>query len=111
MSGGIGAGSVGVWPAHHLPLAAMEANANTSNCRRSHAMAGTLTIWTYDWVPAGTSGFVRDLRLRWAEEDAGLAHYVRTVTLEDHETTNQEQKERTAGKGRGRTKGSTTWGR
>src|SRR3546814_11221961 len=80
------AGSEGVWPAHHLPLAAMEANANTSNCRRSHAMAGKLTIWTYDWVPAGPRGFVRDLRLRWAAEEAGLAHDVRTVPFEAHGT-------------------------
>src|SRR3546814_19486182 len=64
----------------------MEANANTSNCRRSHAMAGKLTIWTYDWVPAGPRGIVRDLRLRWAAEEAGLAHDVRTVPFEDHET-------------------------
>src|SRR3546814_12742049 len=62
----------------------MEANANTSNCRRRHAMAGQLTIWTYDWVPAGPRGFVRDLRLRWAAEEAGLAHDVRTVPFEDH---------------------------
>src|SRR5882724_11978450 len=32
-----------------------------------------LTIWTLDWVPAGPRGFVRDLRLRWACEEAGLA--------------------------------------
>lgn len=33
-----------------------------------------LTIWTYDWVPAGPRGFVRDLRLRWACEEAGLSY-------------------------------------
>ena len=32
----------------------------------------TLTVWTYDWVPVGPRGFVRDLRLRWALEEAGL---------------------------------------
>ena len=31
-----------------------------------------LTVWTYDWVPKGVWGFVRDLRLRWALEEAGL---------------------------------------
>ncbi len=25
-----------------------------------------LIVWTYDWVPEGPRGFVRDLRLRWA---------------------------------------------
>jgi glutathione S-transferase len=45
-----------------------------------------LTIWTLDWVPAGPRGFVRDLRLRWACEEAGLAYTVRTVAFEDRET-------------------------
>lgn len=38
-----------------------------------------LIIWTYDWVPEGPRGFVRDLRLRWACEEAGLAYSVQTV--------------------------------
>lgn len=42
-----------------------------------------LTIWTYDWVPEGPRGFVRDLRLRWACEEAGLAYSVRTVPFKD----------------------------
>ncbi|HEY9540142.1 MAG TPA: glutathione S-transferase family protein [Luteimonas sp.] len=54
-------------------------------------MAGKLTIWTYDWVPAGPRGFVRDLRLRWAAEEAGLAHDVRTVPFEDHETNHLDR--------------------
>jgi len=45
-----------------------------------------LTIWTYDWVPAGPRGFVRDLRLRWACEEAGLPYVVRTVPFEGRET-------------------------
>jgi glutathione S-transferase len=42
-----------------------------------------LIVWTYDWVPEGPRGFVRDLRLRWACEEAGLAYGVRTVPFED----------------------------
>ena len=38
-----------------------------------------LTIWTYDWVPEGPRGFVRDLRLRWACEEAGLTYAVGTI--------------------------------
>jgi hypothetical protein len=38
-----------------------------------------LIIWTYDWVPEGPRGFVRDLRLRWACEEAGLSYVVRTI--------------------------------
>lgn len=49
-------------------------------------MVSTLTIWTYDWVPPAPRGFVRDLRLRWAAEEAGLAYGVRTVRFEDRET-------------------------
>jgi len=43
----------------------------------------TLTIWTYDWVPEPPRGFVRDLRLRWALEEAGLAYDVRSVPFAD----------------------------
>jgi glutathione S-transferase len=42
-----------------------------------------LTIWTYDWVPEGPRGFVRDLRLRWACEEAGLAYSLETVPFDD----------------------------
>ena len=45
-----------------------------------------LTIWTYDWVPEGPRGFVRDLRLRWACEEAGLVYAVRTIPFDDRET-------------------------
>jgi glutathione S-transferase len=46
-------------------------------------MTDRLTIWTYDWVPDGPRGFVRDLRLRWAMEEAGLDHDVKTVPFDD----------------------------
>lgn len=45
-----------------------------------------LTIWTYDWVPEGPRGFVRDLRLRWACEEAGLPYAVRTIPFDGRET-------------------------
>lgn len=45
-----------------------------------------LTIWTYDWVPEGPRGFVRDLRLRWACEEAGLDYDVRTIPFDGRET-------------------------
>jgi len=45
-----------------------------------------LIVWTYDWVPDGPRGFVRDLRLRWACEEAGLAYAVRTVPFDGRET-------------------------
>jgi glutathione S-transferase len=50
-----------------------------------------LIIWTYDWVPKGPRGFVRDLRLRWACEEAGLAYAVRTVPFDGRETNHLAQ--------------------
>jgi len=50
-----------------------------------------LTIWTLDWVPEGPRGFVRDLRLRWACEEAGLDYDVRTVPFEDRATNHLER--------------------
>jgi glutathione S-transferase len=42
-----------------------------------------LIVWSYDWVPEGPRGFVRDLRLRWACEEGGLDYSVRTVPFKD----------------------------
>lgn len=50
-----------------------------------------LTIWTLDWVPEGPRGFVRDLRLRWACEEAGLTYAVRTVPFEDRATNHLDR--------------------
>lgn len=45
-----------------------------------------ITIWTYDWVPEGPRGLVRDLRLRWACEEAGLTYSVGTVAFDGRQT-------------------------
>ncbi|HTM95041.1 MAG TPA: glutathione S-transferase family protein [Croceibacterium sp.] len=50
-----------------------------------------LIIWTLDWVPEGPRGFVRDLRLRWACEEAGLPYTVRTVPFDGRETNHLDQ--------------------
>lgn len=45
-----------------------------------------LTIWTFDWVPAGEKGprgLVRDLRLRWACEEAGVHYTMRSTPLKE----------------------------
>ncbi|MBL8566515.1 MAG: glutathione S-transferase family protein [Hyphomicrobiaceae bacterium] len=56
-------------------------------------MSEKLIIWTLDWVPAGEAprGFVRDLRLRWAAEEAGLPYEVRTVPFEGRETNHLDR--------------------
>jgi glutathione S-transferase len=45
-----------------------------------------LIVWTYDWVPEGPRGFVRDLRLRWACEEAGLPYRVQTIPFDGRAT-------------------------
>ena len=46
-------------------------------------MTGALTIWTYDWVPPGPRGHVRDIRLRWACEEADLDYEMRSVPFKN----------------------------
>jgi glutathione S-transferase len=40
---------------------------------------GELVLTTYDWVPEPPRGLVRDIRIRWALEEAGLAYRVETT--------------------------------
>ena len=40
---------------------------------------GDLILTTFDWVPEPPRGYVRDLRVRWALEEAGLAYRVEST--------------------------------
>jgi glutathione S-transferase len=54
----------------------------------------SLIVWTYDWVPGaerGPRGHVRDLRLRWALEEAGLDYAVRSTPFENRTSTHLAQ--------------------
>ncbi|RXG91020.1 glutathione S-transferase family protein [Bradyrhizobium zhanjiangense] len=42
-----------------------------------------LTLTTFDWVPEMPRGFVRDLRVRWALEEAALPYRVASVPFDD----------------------------
>ncbi|MDP3855701.1 glutathione S-transferase family protein [Phenylobacterium sp.] len=44
---------------------------------------GDLTLTTFDWVPEMPRGYVRDIRVRWALEEAGLAYRVESVSFRD----------------------------
>ncbi|MBO9714637.1 glutathione S-transferase family protein [Sphingomonas sp.] len=44
---------------------------------------GELILTTYDWVPELPRGFVRDLRVRWALEEAGLPYRVESTPFKD----------------------------
>lgn len=40
-------------------------------------------LYTFDWVPELPRGFVRDLRIRWALEEAGLPYRVASTPFRD----------------------------
>ena len=42
-----------------------------------------LILTTYDWVPEPPRGYVRDLRVRWALEEAGLTYRVQSTPFRD----------------------------
>jgi len=44
---------------------------------------GELVLTTYDWVPEMPRGFVRDLRARWALEEAGLPYRVESTPFKE----------------------------
>lgn len=49
-------------------------------------MSNRVTIWTFEWVPQGPRGYVRDLRLRWALEEAGIAYAVAFARFNDQDS-------------------------
>ena len=54
-------------------------------------MVDPVAIWTYDWVPEGPRGFVRDMRLRWACEEMGLPYTIETVPFDGRETNHLDR--------------------
>lgn len=42
-----------------------------------------LVLTTFDWVPEIPRGYVRDIRIRWALEEAGLPYRVESVPFRD----------------------------
>ena len=46
-----------------------------------------LTLTTFDWVPEMPRGFVRDLRVRWALEEAALPYRVASVPFGPRDAT------------------------
>jgi glutathione S-transferase len=42
-----------------------------------------LILTTFDWVPETPRGYVRDIRVRWALEEAGLPYSVKSVSFRD----------------------------
>jgi glutathione S-transferase len=44
-----------------------------------------LVLTTFDWVPDLPRGYVRDIRVRWALEEAGLPYRVESVPFQDRQ--------------------------
>lgn len=49
---------------------------------------GELVLTTFDWVPEPPRGYVRDLRVRWALEEAGLPYRIASIPFGDHKSGN-----------------------
>jgi glutathione S-transferase len=45
-----------------------------------------LVLTTFDWVPVPPRGFVRDIRIRWALEEAGLPYTVASTPFKNRDT-------------------------
>jgi glutathione S-transferase len=45
-----------------------------------------ITVTAFKWVPPFAQGLVRDLRVRWALQEAGLPYQVRLIGFEDQAT-------------------------
>jgi len=43
----------------------------------------TITVTAFQWVPPVAQGLVRDLRVRWALDEAGLAYEERLIGPQD----------------------------
>lgn len=48
-------------------------------------MSAGLVLTTFDWLPEGPRGYVRDLRVRWALEEAGLPYRVATTPFRERD--------------------------
>lgn len=42
-----------------------------------------IAVWGFSWVPSFAQGLVRDLRVRWALEEAGLTYESRWIDIEE----------------------------
>jgi glutathione S-transferase len=51
------------------------------------------TLTTFRWVPPFVAGYVRDLRVRWALEEAGLPYQLRLIGFEDPQTPAYRQQQ------------------
>lgn len=51
-----------------------------------------MTVWGFSWAPPVAQGLVRDLRVRWALEEAGLAYESRWIAFEERNSEDYRHK-------------------
>src|SRR5690606_21740082 len=51
-----------------------------------HGRRRMITVHTFGWVPPFAQGLVRDMRVRWALEEAGLAYGVRPIDADTQQS-------------------------
>ena len=54
---------------------------------------GKTTVWGFRWAPEFAQGLVRDLRVRWALEEAGRAYEVRLISFEDRASATYRERQ------------------
>jgi glutathione S-transferase len=52
-----------------------------------------ITLTTFSWVPPFARGLVRDMRARWALEEAGLPYQARLIGLEDRDGASHRERQ------------------
>lgn len=52
-----------------------------------------ISVWGFRWVPQFAQGLVRDLRVRWALQEAGLPYENQHVSLEDRTSAAHRQRQ------------------
>lgn len=61
------------------PLSLMLGSEHSSTQKPAGCGMADLVLTTFDWVSKAPRGYVRDLRVRWALEEAGLPYRVESV--------------------------------
>jgi glutathione S-transferase len=51
-----------------------------------------IAVWGFSWVPPFAQGLVRDLRVRWALEEAGLAYESRWIDIDERKSAAYRRK-------------------
>jgi glutathione S-transferase len=63
------------------------------SAQREGTPMSPITVTAFRWVPPQAQGLVRDLRVRWALEEAGLAYEVRLIGPENQDTAGYRQQQ------------------